>query len=288
MTDTARVTIGLPCYNSERYIRQSIESLLAQTYTNFLLVISDNASTDSTAAICQEYASRDVRVRYNRNPVNIGNPSNFNRVVELTTTPFLKWSTSDDYWAPTMLERAMEVMERDPSVALCYPAAYLVNAQGGEMQPYDDVLNLMQDDPVDRFLQLIGTIKLTHQHLGVIRMDCLRSTRLLGVHVGSDINLLAELSLYGKFYELPDRLFYRRFHETSGSWKRGDAKHEAKHYHGARRVGLRKWRSHMGFFSAVRRSPLPLRSKVRAYRVLVRRAAWDRRELLSELIASIT
>jgi glycosyltransferase involved in cell wall biosynthesis len=290
METMPRVTIGLPVYNSERYLRQSLESLLNQTYRDFVLVISDNASTDSTSAICQEYARGDSRVKYSRNPENIGNPRNFNRVFALTTTPFLKWSTSDDYWAPTMLERAMEVMERDPSIALCYPGAYTVNAQDGEITPYDDVLNLMQDDPADRFLQLIDTIKLTHQHLGVIRMDCLRRTGLLGIHSGSDINLLAELSLYGKFYELPERLFYRRFHETSGSWKRGDAKHEAKHYHGARknRVKFTRWRAYGRFFASVRKAPLAMRAKTRIYRSLLRRAAWERSELLHELTSVAT
>ena len=108
-------------------------------------------------------------------------------------------------------------MELDPSVALCYPHAVIVDAKGGNPQNYDDVLNLVHDDPAERFLTLIRTIKLAHQHLGVIRISYLRQTHLLRTHVGSDINLLAELALYGKFVELPDRLFYRRFHKDSGN-----------------------------------------------------------------------
>ena len=286
MTPAPLVTIGLPVYNSERYLRQSIDSLLAQTYSNFVLVISDNASTDGTAAICQRYAAADPRVRYHRNPQNIGNPSNFNRVFELSTTPFLKWSTSDDFWMPTFLERAMEVMERDPDVALCYPKTYLVDAAGQNPTPYEDDLHLVQPDPADRFIGLIDGIKLAHQHLGVIRSSCLRQTRLLGLHVASDLNLLAELTLYGKFYELPERLFYRRFHETSGSWKRADQKHQAKHYHGAgrRNPNMQKWHNHLGYLGAVRRSPLPLATKARLYRKLARRMIWDRRVLLNELV----
>src|SRR5262249_376601 len=154
---------------------------------------------------------RDGRIQYTRNPVNIGNPRNFNRLVELTKTPYLKWSTSDDLWAPTFLERAMEVMEGDPSIALCYPKTYVTNATGEERPPYEDNLHLMEEDPAQRFLQLIERIALAHQHLGVIRMSCLRRTHLLGTYVASDLNLLAELTLYGKFYELPERLFCRRF-----------------------------------------------------------------------------
>src|SRR3954470_9957348 len=77
------ITIGLPCYNSEKYLVQSIESLLSQTYGNFVLIISDNASTDRTEEICRRYAAADARVRYVRNPVNIGMSGNFNRVFAL-------------------------------------------------------------------------------------------------------------------------------------------------------------------------------------------------------------
>ncbi len=279
------VTIGLPVYNSERYLKQSIDSLLSQTYSHFVLVISDNASTDHTADICQAYAASDSRVQYFRNEANIGNPRNFNRVFALTKTKYLKWSTGDDFWAPTFLERALEVMESDPSIALCYPKAWLVDASGGNARPYDDVLHLLENDPATRFRRLIASIRLAHQHLGVIRMDCLRRTHLLRVHVASDINLLAELSLYGKFYELPERLFYRRFHETSGSWKRGDRAHDAKYYHAAkaRSGGMRMWQGQLGFFSAVSSSPLPPRAKLALYGHLLRRMNWNRGALVTEL-----
>ena len=285
MTESPVVTIGLPVYNSERYLKQSLDSLLGQTLSDFVLVISDNASTDGTRLICEQYAAADSRVKCFRNETNIGNPRNFNRVFELTTTPYLKWSTADDCWGPTFLERALEVMERDPKVALCYPKTFLVDAEGQNRTAYEDNLHLDQEDPADRFLGLLGRIKLAHQHLGVIRMSCLRRTHLLGGHVGSDLNLLAELTLYGTFHELPERLFFRRFHETSGSWKRDDPKHQAKHYHGtgSRHPGMTRWRGHLGFFRGVRTSPLPLGSRLRIYRQLVKRMLWDYRELAREL-----
>lgn len=286
MTHLPLVTIGLPVYNSSRYIRQSIDSLLAQTYRDFTLIISDNASTDGTEAICRDYAAKDPRVQYSRNPVNIGNPGNFNRIFQLTKTKYLKWSTSDDFWAPTFLERAVEVMERDPSIALCYPKCFIVDAEGANETPYDDVLHLMQSDPGGRFLAVIDTIKLAHQHLGLIRMSNLARTHLLGAFVGSDINLLAELALHGKYYELPDRLFYRRFHKTSGSWKRGDEDHEAKYYLAATKpsIGRVKWRRHLRFFGAVSTAPLPLHAKTHLYRTLIARMLWDRRDLAHELM----
>jgi glycosyltransferase involved in cell wall biosynthesis len=285
------VTVGVPVYNSERFLAHSLDSLLGQTYGDFILIISDNASTDGTAEICRRYVESDPRVRYYRNPMNIGNPGNFNRVCELTTTPYLKWSTADDYWAPTFLAKALEVMERDPSVVLCYPQAVFVDANGENPQNYDDVLNVVQDDPADRFRKLIVTILRVHQHLGLVRMSALRRTHLLGTHVSSDINLLAELALYGKFHELPERLFFRRFHKDSGSWRRGEpgldsAAHDARTYYASGasgRVRYPKLRAYRWFFAAVETSPLPLASKLNLYWFLLRRMKWDGEALRTEL-----
>ena len=285
MSSSPLVTIGLPVYDSKRYVEQSLNSLLAQTYTDFVLVISDNASKDGTADICKRYAAADSRVKYYRNDVNIGNPRNFNRVADLTTTKYLKWSTADDFWEPTFLERAMEIMERDPSIALCYPRAYLVDATGGNKDEYHDFLHLMQDDPIERYVALLDRIKLAHQHLGVIRMSCLRQTHMLGTHVGSDVNLLAELTLYGKFYELPERLFNRRFHEDSGSWKRNDVAHDMRRYHAsnASRATFKAWRTHARYMAGVRTSRLALSAKMRLYRLHLQRMVWDRARLFREL-----
>jgi len=289
MKNPPLVTIGLPVYNSERYVEKSLDSLLAQTYSDFILIINDNASTDRTPEICQKYAENDRRVRYYRNEKNIGNPRNFNRIFELTETRYLKWSTADDLWEPTFLQRAMEIMKADPDIILCYPKTYLIDADGRITKEYEDNLHLVQDDPADRFLALISTIGLSHQHLGVMRVADVQKTHLLRTHVASDINLLAEMTLYGKIHELPERLFYRRFHETSGSWKRGDKKHDAKYYYAGkeRRTGFKDWQCHAGFFSAIWTSPLPVRSKLRVYRRLTRRMIWDRHNLVGEILGYV-
>jgi glycosyltransferase involved in cell wall biosynthesis len=285
MSESPRVTIGLPVYNSERYVEQSLSSLLAQTYTDFVLIISDNSSTDRTEEICRDFAAGDKRIQYTRNDKNIGNPGNFNRIFRLSTTPFLKWSTSDDLWEPTFLEKAMAIMESHPDVALCYPKTNLIDAEGRILEPYEDNLHLIQEDPVARFIELLNRIGLSHQHLGVIRSSALARTHLLAAHVASDINLLAELTLYGKFFELPERLFCRRFHEKSGSWKRGDAEHEAKTYYATKSkvANFARWRAHAAFLTAVVTSDLSLDAKRRLLSHVARRAVWERDALMSEL-----
>ena len=287
--DQPLITLGLPVYNCQPYVSQSIESLLAQTYKDFVLIISDNASTDGTSEICANYARQDARIRYCRNERNIGLPANYNRVFHLTESKYLKWSTGDDYWTPDMLMDALEILEGEPSVALCYPKAVLVDASGREQARYEDRLHLMQDDPVERFLTLLAEIRLSHQNLGVMRMDMARRTALVGNHVGSDVTFLAELSLYGKFFEAPRYQYFRRLHENSYSWNRGNELHEARRYHpaGVTRIPFNTWKHHAGFWKAVVRSPLAISQKVRILPVLLKRLYWDGQTLTHELIRDL-
>ena len=82
MNAAPRLTVGLPVYNGEKYIAESLDALLGQSYTDFELIISDNASTDGTADICRRYEKQDSRVRYFRQPQNIGLAPNHNFVAE--------------------------------------------------------------------------------------------------------------------------------------------------------------------------------------------------------------
>ena len=114
--ERALVTIGVPVYNGERFLTQCLDSLLSQTYQNWVLVISDNASTDRTQQICESYVQSDPRIRYRRNPLNIGMYGNWNQVLQLVRTPYRKLASADDFWAPTMLTDAIEHMQSDASL----------------------------------------------------------------------------------------------------------------------------------------------------------------------------
>jgi glycosyltransferase involved in cell wall biosynthesis len=264
MPDKPLVTIGLPVYNSETYLRQSLDSLLAQTYANFVLIISDNASTDGTADICDGYVRVDSRIRYHRNSENIGLPRNFNQIAKLTETKYLKWSTSDDYWGPTFVEKALNVMEQDPNIIVCYPKTTLIDKNGENPRPYEDNLHLMQDDPTERFREFYSRIGLVNATLGLIRVSLLRQTHLYPNHVGSDISLLAEMTLFGKFYELPDRLFFRRFHPKASSGKRGDADHVKKYYYAAKEKNpsFLQWRVQYVDLRSIWSASMPISKKL--------------------------
>jgi glycosyltransferase involved in cell wall biosynthesis len=280
------VAIGLPVYNGQRFLSTAIDALLAQSYRDFVLIISDNASTDRTSEICHEYVQKDSRVRYSRNPRNIGLSGNFNHVFGLSSSKYFKWATSDDYVDQNMLADAVAVLDADPSIALCYPKTKLVDESGEVTEVYEDRLSLMQDDPAERFLTLLHVIRLSHQHQGLFRSDVIRRTAMLGDHVGSDINFLAELTFYGKFFEIPRYQFFRRFHADSSSWNRRDAAHQIRLYHAAGVRGSRfnTWKTHLAFVRAIMRSPCAPRRKARLISEIMRRMYWNKAVLCAEFL----
>jgi len=282
--DQALVTIGVPVYNGERFLAQCLDSLLSQTYRDFVLLISDNASSDGTQQICERYARADPRVRYHRNLVNIGLYGNFNLLLRLVRTPYVKLASADDFWAPAMLADAMREMQRDPALVLCHPRAVLVDEDGREIRRYEKTFQLMDDDPAERFKRVLTELGLVNQLMGVMRTDAVRATLPLMKQPPADSVFLAELSLHGKILELPKYQYFRRFHEDCSSWDRKSESHQVKLVSSGatRRIRFATWKYHWGLVHRLFHSPLRLGAKLRLLGFLARRAAWDRSELLRE------
>src|SRR6516165_10634650 len=120
MNSTPLVSVGLFVYNGERFLEETLQSILNQTFTDFELIISDNASTDRTGEIAQAYAKRDGRIRYHRNEKNMGAGWNARRVYELATGKYFRWATVDDLLAPELLRRCVEILESDPGGVLAH------------------------------------------------------------------------------------------------------------------------------------------------------------------------
>ena len=105
------VSIGLPVFNGERFLRASLDSIVTQTYGATEIIIADNASTDSSVAICEEYAARDPRIRLLRGEVNRGAAWNHNRVLQEAQGEYFKWGAADDVMAPRFLECCVAALE---------------------------------------------------------------------------------------------------------------------------------------------------------------------------------
>ncbi|MCF2150594.1 glycosyltransferase [Desmonostoc muscorum LEGE 12446] len=206
-----RLSVGLPVYNGEKFLQQAIDSLLAQTFEDFELIISDNASTDKTEEICRAYAKQDQRVRYYRNDHNIGCAGNFNRVLELSSGEYFKWAAYDDLHAPDFISKCIEVLEQDPTIILCHTQVYFIDEQGKFLQNYDIKLKTDSLKPHDRFHELL-TKHLCYQCYGVIRASALKKIPPMGGYGNADGILLSRLGLLGRFYEIPEYLFFARSH----------------------------------------------------------------------------
>ncbi len=208
-----RVSIGLPVYNGERFIEQTIDSILAQTYSDLELVVSDNASEDRTGEICQAYAERDARLRYFRNDRNLGAAENYNRVFELSRGEFFKWSAHDDLIAPEFVQRCVEILDADPGAVLCWPRTVDIDSEGRIVSRKEYQLRADAESPELRFKEMIGMSHTCEAIFGLIRRDVLAETALIAKYSDSDRVLLAELALRGRFRELEDAMFFYRDHD---------------------------------------------------------------------------
>jgi glycosyltransferase involved in cell wall biosynthesis len=215
------VSIGLPVYNGERYVHDAIEAVLSQTFSNLELVISDNASTDATREICEDAARNDPRVRYSRNPENLGAALNFNRCFALAyPSEYFKWITYDDLITNDFLERCIEALDRDADVALAFPALVHADAEGNvtSHQLRAD-LSLVEDEPGRRAQRLIDygleSPDIYWTLYGLMRRSAIERTELHGTYIASDQVLLFELALAGKFVQVPEALLIHRAHPNA-------------------------------------------------------------------------
>jgi glycosyltransferase involved in cell wall biosynthesis len=217
LTSIPRISVGVPVYNGEAYIAQALDALVRQTFHDFEIVISDNASRDHTAEICQAYANRDARIKYHRSDTLLPPAENHNRTFYLSTGEFFKWATHDDLCAPSFLERCLEVMERDPSVVLAYPKARIIDPEGAPLGEYNYRLNTDSRRVSQRFGALVRANHRVHgafEIYGLIRAAALRRIPPMGNYPRADSLVLARLSLLGSFAEIPEVLFLSRDHET--------------------------------------------------------------------------
>lgn len=279
-----RVGIGMPVYNGERYLEQTLRATLAQTYDDFHLIIADNASNDRTAEICQDFAATDRRIVYVRNPVNLGAARNYVRCFEPSDCEYFRWGNSDDLPEPTLLEKCVRVLDQQPDTVLVYGKTKIIDEHGGLIRYYDDNLHLQQERAADRFIACIERIGLNNVMYGLIRRASLARTALLRNYIAADINLVVELTLYGKFHELPEYLFSRRLHPRASSWERANAERQRDFWDPSkRRLVMSTWRSIYEYNKAVRRAPIPAAQKYALLRYLIRKAYWAREVMVGEL-----
>jgi glycosyltransferase involved in cell wall biosynthesis len=286
--------VGLPVYNGERYLAAALDSLLAQEYRDFEILISDNGSTDGTEAICREYAARDPRIRYFREPMNRGAAWNFSRVATLAQGEYFRWACHDDLCDRRHLAMCVAALDAAPStVVLAYTRTTLIDEDGHATRAHDDGLATVGLPPHQRFKRIAQRLGYSNILYGLLRREALAHTRLLGPYEASDYVLLAELSLVGDFIEIPEYLFMRRIHAGMSRQANRTPSAVAAWFDPRRRqrVYIPHSRLLLEYANAVRRAPLNARDRFRtalALRFWARRSIRPlAREVLAVFIPSV-
>jgi glycosyltransferase involved in cell wall biosynthesis len=208
-----RVTIGMPVYNGERYLERAICSIRAQTYSDFRLLILDNASTDRTAEIAARHAGQDRRIVFLRNQHNLGAGPNFNKAFALADSEYFKWAAHDDELHPRYLEACVRALDGEPSAVLSHTLVEEIDDAGAVLRVYVPLSDqVAAADRLTRFRSRVLMRSWCTEIFALMRLDQLRGTALIASYAGADLSLIAELSLRGRFIIVPEPLFRNRLH----------------------------------------------------------------------------
>jgi glycosyltransferase involved in cell wall biosynthesis len=281
------ISVGMPVYNGEQYVASAVQAILDQTYGDFELIISDNASDDGTESICRELAASDSRIRYYRNSQNIGAARNYNRLVDLARGPYFRWSNADDLFAPELHERCLEALEANPGAVLSYGGTDIIDEHGKTTRTYNDNLHITDELASDRLPRYFEQVGLTNAIYGLMRTDAVRRTSVFGDATlpAADIDFMAELILLGGFIEVPGTLFYRRMHAEASSADRQDHERHQRFWRGhASPFKLPVLRRNLRYLRRVWGAPITLREKFRLTTFILRRLVSLRSHVASELV----
>jgi glycosyltransferase involved in cell wall biosynthesis len=283
-----RVSVGLPVYNGEHFVGAALKSLLSQSFEDFELIVSDNASSDATEAICRDIAAGDSRVRYDRNEVNLGAARNLNLVLERATGEYFKWAAHDDTCRPDFLARCVEALDEHPGAVLAYTGAIQVDERDQQTRRYTCGLDVSDLHPSTRFAHVLsGPPHWWLPIFGLMRRNVLGRKLRHGNYPGGDHVFLTGLSLYGIFAEVHEDLFVHRQHiDRYVARYRGGSEWQEKlaYWDPGRPAGAYRWWRLRGYYGTVAASPLPLNHRLRCYRAIGQWAVKHKRGLAADIV----
>lgn len=201
------ISIGMPVRNEERFIADALDSLLAQKDARFEILISDNASTDQTPAICQRYSREHEHIHYHRFEHNVGAWGNFRRVLEAARGDFFMWASGHDRWADNFLHDCARALSETPGAVLAFGTSQWIDASGA---PYPRAYGWTDT----RGMSVVGryfTIFWGNMNpiLGLMRREALSSQKIDDI-IGMDLVILERLALRGDFIHVPSTHWQRR------------------------------------------------------------------------------
>lgn len=204
------VSIGMPVYNGEEYVREALDSLLAQDYQDFELIISDNASTDATGEICQEYASRDKRITYNRAEQNKGASWNFNRVLELSNGEFFMWAGHDDIWHKSFVSECLTKLQKEPDAVICYCYSQTITSEGQIVGTTLTDVGCENESLVERWARIHRHWDIHAVIYGLMRRKIAAQISPISIMNCADLIFVSEMVIYGKIYVVEKVMHWKR------------------------------------------------------------------------------
>jgi glycosyltransferase involved in cell wall biosynthesis len=273
MSAVPRLTIGLPVYNGQNYLAESLDALLGQSYSDFELIISDNASTDGTVEICRRYEREDSRVRYVRQPRNIGLAPNHNYLVGQARGEMFKWASHDDLYARDLIKSCVQALDEHQDVVLSHSWTAMIDGSGAVTNALEYPLATASEEAPERFRSMLFDDG-GDDDGGVIRTEILRRVAPKNSYHHADRTIITEIGLYGPFYHVKDWLYFRRDHPERAERacptvrsrcanmdprRAGQLRHPV-----ARLYGEYVW----AYIAGIRRAPLSAADKRECYRYL--------------------
>jgi len=285
-----KIIIGLPVYNGQKYLEAAIDSHLAQSFSDFQLVISDNGSNDATGEICTRYARQDSRVTYLRSPVNRGILWNHRRVLEPVNdaTLYFRWAGADDVMEPGLLAAMVEVLDARPDIEAVMPATKNIDEDGRVIRTMERTLNLESPDAVQRARQILLA---NYQHViayGLLRAPSLRHMRTGPDYIGWDPVFIWELALRGEIFQLVEPALLRRFHPGSISRVK-TVKEMRKWVEPGTSAGMNfpHWTWAYERARSLFATPLPAGQKLQIGSVLLRATLWQKAQLARDVTQAV-
>lgn len=274
VTVAPRLSIGLPVYNGEKYLSESLESLLGQSYEEFELIISDNASTDGTAEICRHFGRQDNRIRYIRQDRNIGCAPNHNFVFREARGELFKSAAHDDLYASGLIERCVLALDDDPRVVLVHSWSAVIDHAGSVRQLVEYPAATDSVRAPDRLRSMLFD-GWGDDEGGVVRTEVLRRSALHQSYHFADRTFTIGLALQGPFRMVPDWLYFRRQHADQGG-RRTSVRARCANLDPVRgdrwrHPVLRLYAEYIwGYIEAIRRAPLTASDRAECYEILAR------------------
>jgi glycosyltransferase involved in cell wall biosynthesis len=286
------VSVGLPVFNGETFLEVAISSVLAQTFDDLELIICDNASTDRTAEICQDYAARDPRVRYFRNPQNLGAAPNYNLAFSHARGRYFKWLAHDDRITPTYLAKTVRVLEERTDAVLCNSVVSYIDQNGAPIGLYNSGLSLADSQSAaERFAWMSLRSHSCVDFFGLIRRDTLQTSLLHGSFHGADRALLAQLAIRGRLIQLPAPLVEMREHPNRYTRQNVRSADRAAWHDASTRgkLSFPTWRLYAEYLKMVRRERMLPQERAGCYTALARwwTVNWNAARALVDVLAVV-